>query len=60
MPRDAVAWLCVVGDKGISWTHLVRDPDFPHPDRVVGKAGKLIRIIMDQGEWTSPRYGHQN
>jgi len=25
MPRDAVAWLCIVGDQGISWIYLVLD-----------------------------------
>jgi len=60
MPRDAVAWLCVMGDRGISWIYLVLDPDHALPDKVTGKLGKLDPYPVDQGELRDPRQGHQN
>ncbi len=60
MPRDAVSWLCIVGDRGISWIYLVLDPEHYNPDKVPGKLGKLDPIVVDQGELRDPRQGRQN
>ena len=60
MPRDAVAWLCVVGDRGVSWNYFAPDPEHYHPDKVPGKLGKLEPLVVDQGELRDPRQGHQN
>jgi hypothetical protein len=60
MSKDAVSWLCVVGDRGISWIYLVLDPDHILPDKLPGKIGKLDPYPVDRQEFMNCRYGHQN
>jgi hypothetical protein len=60
MPRDAVSWLCVVGDRGISWVYYPATSAPLVLDTRVITLGKTEPVEVDRVEWTNPRYGHQN
>jgi hypothetical protein len=62
--KDGIAWLCLVGQKGISWVKLyissTMEEDNLFPDMWFKTKVGFEPFIVDKRELLNPRRGYQN